>query len=711
MDGGLHAGRTSAGDFGHSVRVDSLMKSFVRFMSRLAPRVRRSLIMVQDVVMVMIAIPVALSLSQSDLSFDPFSALGLSVWLGVLILSHFVFRRTGLYNTVWRFASTPDFFNIIMSSGLLALILYGVSLAVRSQIPVTGLNEREFIVFFLVAFTLITAPRLIYRYLREGAAWAAPAAGGTGRGKRTLFVGTSSEADIIIRFTRTGGPDKVRVIGIMALDDDAPVGTRIQGVPVVAKKPRLGTMLEEYAKGTESVDLLIFGHGAEKELEEFSELVRVARRNNIAVVQFAGLLQIKQGGALVLENIEMETILRRTTVAADLGQIGAFVKGKRVLVTGGAGSIGRTLVKRSLELDAAAVLVADMSEFSIFQLTDHVRASDHARLTARILDISDKEQFSRVVREFQPDIIFHAAALKHVPLLEENWVSAIKTNVFGTLACAEVAAECGVPQFVLISSDKAADPNSVLGLTKRVAEQIVNALHFSGAKRSLGRSQGTVFTAVRFGNVFGSDGSVATIFQKQIQAGGPVTITDRAMTRYLMTIGEAVDLVIMSAADSGIRRKHDDYGIYMLDMGEPVSILAVAETMIRLAGKQPHVDIQIEFTGIRPGEKLHESLSAAGEQVVTIGVPSVFGLRTGVFEWTEIEWALTALRKAMKGNDKAAAVKVMSNLYRSVPEGDEHPKTPVQVLLEQMPVEQVAVERMSRKAVRAASGSYAGSLG
>jgi O-antigen biosynthesis protein WbqV len=284
---------------------------------------------------------------------------------------------------------------------------------------------------------------------------------------------------------------------------------------------------------------------------------------------------------------------------------------------------------------------------------------------------------TRLVSEFKPAIIFHAAALKHVPLLEENWEAAIETNVFGTLACAEIAAECGVPQFLLISSDKAVDPTSVLGVTKRAAEQVVSSLHEAQASSPQPRAgaanghagvsdlrhSGTKFIAVRFGNVFGSNGSVATIFQAQIEAGGPVTITDRRMTRYFMTVAEAVDLVIMSAADAERRRGADDYAIYMLDMGKPVPILEVAETMIRMAGKSPYTDIPIRFTGIRPGEKLHETLHAENEEVVKLDIAKIFGLRTGVIEWPKIEAALPALVAAMHDRDKAAALAILAGLY------------------------------------------------
>ncbi|RVA45098.1 polysaccharide biosynthesis protein, partial [Mesorhizobium sp. M7A.F.Ca.US.001.01.1.1] len=615
---------------------------------------RRAFIMVQDVVMVLVAVALSLILSRSNLSFEAFSNEGLATWAGIVVISHLLFRYSGLYTTVWRFASTPDFFNILKSCAILTFTLYMASLLLRFYRPVAGLNERQFIVFFLVSFTIISAPRLFYRFLRDGASWGILSRKTDQQAKRALFVGRLGEADLIIRFTRTAQPADYSIAGIMATERGAPLGTRIQGVPVVATMPRLIDVLEDYATGTKSLDLLIFGSGAEHEIEDYSELVRIARHGDINVVQFSGLSELEQHGKLVLDTVEMETILRRPTVASDIQRIGAFVGGKRVLVTGGAGSIGQTLVRRSLELGAEAVLVADNSEFGIFQLSQYVDEKDHDRLKVRIVDVADRRQITRVVTEFRPDIIFHAAALKHVPLLEENWDSAIQTNIFGTLVCAEVAAKCGVAQFVLISSDKAVDPSSVLGMTKRAAEQIISALHGTPAGETSGRRPATKFIAVRFGNVFGSNGSVATIFQAQIEAGGPVTITDRRMTRYFMTVAEAVDLVIMSAADAASRQSGDDYAVYMLDMGKPVPILEVAETMIRLSGKSPYKDVAIRFTGIRPGEKLHETLHGEDEELVELGISKIFGLSTDVVEWSDVQVALTALQQSAKNQDKPA---------------------------------------------------------
>ncbi|AZO26004.1 polysaccharide biosynthesis protein [Mesorhizobium sp. M1E.F.Ca.ET.045.02.1.1] len=657
---------------------------------------RRAIIMVQDLVMVLVAVALSLTLSQSRLSFDAFSYGGLACWAIIVLFAHMLFRYCGLYSTVWRFASTPDFFNILKGCGSLTMVLYLASLAFRSFFqPVSGLNERQFIVFFLVSFTIISAPRLYYRFLRDGASWRIlRRASGDAPVKQALFIGRLSEADVIVRFTRTAAPAEYAIAGIMATEADAPLGTQIQGVPVVALRPRLIEVLEDYVRGTQSLDLLIFGNGAEREIEDYAELVRVARHSGIAVVQFSGLSELGQGGKLVLDAVEMETIMRRSAVATDVKRIGAFVGGKRVLVTGGAGSIGRILVKRALELGAEAVLVADNSEFGIFQLDQLIDEEHRDRLTSRIVDVTDRPHMMRLVSEFKPSIVFHAAALKHVPLLEQNWEAAIETNIFGTLACAEVAAKCGVPQFLLISSDKAVDPTSVLGVTKRAAEQIVSSLHethaeppdqYRGAVNGHRAGvPGTKFIAVRFGNVFGSNGSVATIFQKQIEAGGPVTITDRRMTRYFMTVAEAVDLVIMSAADAGQRQGSDDYAIYMLDMGKPVPILEVAETMIRMAGKSPYTEIPVRFTGIRPGEKLHETLHGENEEVVKLETAKIFGLRTDVVEWPRIEAALAALQAAMRDRDKAAALAILAGLCRAEESAGGVPEQAVSETAEQI---------------------------
>ncbi|MFC3645395.1 nucleoside-diphosphate sugar epimerase/dehydratase [Aquibium oceanicum] len=626
---------------------------------------RRLIIVAMDVAMVLAAVPLSLALSGSNLSIDPYSRSSLTAWLSVGVFAHLLFRYSGLYRMMWRFASTPDFFGIFRNCLILTIVLYLTAISIRAVYPIAGLNERQFIVFFMMSFVFISSPRLIYRYLREGSGWSMGELGFRKRSStRALFFGRLNDADMIINYGRSAADDGIDIIGIVSPEDAAVMGSRVQNVPVVGRKEQAQHVLYEYLKDTEKISMIIFGQHADKEFMEFPELVRIARQHGVDVDQFSGMLQSRRAGKLVLERVEMETILRRSTVTPDEQMLASILRDKRVIVTGGAGSIGRTLVRRALDMGAEAVLVADISEFNIFQLQSDLARIYEERLIARLVDIGDKSSFSRVVRDFRPDVIFHAAALKHVPILEDNWISAVRTNVFGTKNCVEVATECKVAHFVLISSDKAADPTSVLGFTKRFAEQIVNSMHYMQRRKASASGRGTNFIGVRFGNVFGSDGSVSTIFQRQIDNGGPVTITDPAMTRYLMTIGEAVDLVILSAADSALRWPEDGPGIYMLDMGEPVSIMAVADIMIRLAGKEPNRDIPIVVTGRRPGEKVHEILSAPGEDITDIGVPSVFGLRTGLFEWTEIATALERLAEAVERGDKETAIAIMKALYK-----------------------------------------------
>ncbi len=608
--------------------------------------------MFMDIIMIMISVPLSLLLSNSYLSFNPLSWYGVIGWFLIGIAGHLFLRLNGFYRMMWRFASTPDFYNILKNCAILTIGLYCTTLIIRSVQPITGLNEREFIIFFFVTFAFIATPRLFYRYLREGAGWFYGSDAASGREwKRALFLGSLEEANVLISYTRANLHDFTRIIGIITNDPRAAVGANIQSVPIVGHAHRASQTLDEYFKDTEGVDIVIFGHEADKTFPYFPELVRIARRGGASVEQFTGLSNLRRGGKLTLERVEMETILRRSTVPSDHNRLASFMKQKRVLVTGGAGSIGRVLVKRALDLGAEAVLVADISEFNIFSLqAGYIAETDLPRVTLRILDIRDERQLSLAVKAFRPDVIFHAAALKHVPLLEENWDAAIKTNVFGTLNCVKVAVECAVSQFVLISSDKAADPRSMLGLTKLMAEYIT-----SGMRSRHSTDASTNLIGVRFGNVFGSDGSVSTIFQAQIDAGGPVTVTDPLMTRYLMTIGEAVDLVIVAAAASALERRDVSHGIYMLDMGEPVSIMTVAENMIRLAGKRPYQDIDIVITGMRPGEKLHESLCAPGEQMLDVGAPNIFGLRTRVFGWEDIQTVLNGLGAALRDGDKQRA--------------------------------------------------------
>jgi O-antigen biosynthesis protein WbqV len=514
----------------------------------------------------------------------------------------------------------------------------------------------------MLEFVLVSGPRLLYRWVRDGEIWKQVKGVKRGSGRRALFVGLTQDVDLVTRFVRLRDVKNTRISGIVSVDDLAIPGHAVSGIPVLGNVRDLATILDELSEQGSTTQLLIMGPNVEHEIVGFADLVRKARKRDIEVVQFRGLGKLADRPRLVLSEVDMETLLRRPAVSIEREELLPICRGQRIMVTGGAGSIGSQLALRALELGAAKVLVVDRSEAAVFALTRKIPEDKAECFEARVVDICRPELLRPIMREFRADVIFHAAALKHVPLVELDWASAVDVNVMGTLHVAELASEFGASQFVLISSDKAAEPESVLGLTKRKAEQIVNTLH----TRETASDRRTRFHAVRFGNVFASNGSVATIFREQIEAGVPLTVTDRDMTRYFMIMDEAVDLVLLAAA-SASKNAMKTSGIYMLDMGEPIRIVEMAENMIRLAGKTPYEDIDIVFTGIRPGEKMHEVLIAEGEAAVDIGIKGVYALNSGVMSYEQLKSTLAMLEHAVKKEDRAMAVSALRKSWRSVP--------------------------------------------
>jgi FlaA1/EpsC-like NDP-sugar epimerase len=638
---------------------------------RPVPRWRSKVVAVMfvDILAVLAAVPASLALSKSIILSHALSAEAVSVWLAVALLGHMAFRLNGLYGTVWRLASTQDFINISRACLMLGFGLYLFAVTAHWLGYSTGLHERQFIVFFLVIFVVISAPRLVFRYLRDGGGWQSAASRSSGPGTRpALFIGRLKEADSVIRLARANSFGDIAFAGILAVDGHDLRRAKVQGVPILGGPERLASVLGEADQSAHPLRMIVFGQRSERDLADFADLVRIARRNDVEVSQFLGLSRFRSRDN-ALGEVELERVLKRAPLRSESSRLGRFCGGQRILVTGGAGSIGSALVQRALDFGADHVLVVDRSEFAIFRLYERLPETARSRVSARVVDINDEVQLSRIIAAFRPGVIFHAAALKHVPILEQDWISAIQTNVFGTMTCAELAARHHVPQFVLISSDKAVEPSSVLGQTKRMAEQIVNALHFAGRSRNRMFSGDTSFVAVRFGNVFDSDGSVSTIFRRQIELGQPLTITDPRMTRYFMTMTEAVDLVITAAADAGGPRPEGDHAIYMLDMGEPVQIIKIAETMIKLAGKEPYKEVPIVITRVRPGEKLSERLHADGEHVTATSVPNILGLNTGVFTPAEIAFAMRSLKQAIAKDDKKLAMGVMNRMFRAASAG------------------------------------------
>jgi O-antigen biosynthesis protein WbqV len=344
-------------------------------------------------------------------------------------------------------------------------------------------------------------------------------------------------------------------------------------------------------------------------------------------------------------------------VAIDYGRLEGFVSGKAIVVTGGGGSIGSEICQRIVTFGAARLLVLENSEPALHHVLEALTNRDSkTEFMGRIADIRDRERIIGLLGEFKPDMVFHAAALKHVPLLERDWEEAIKTNVFGSVNVADAAVAAGASAMVMISTDKAIEPVSMLGATKRLAEMYCQALDTQFNRQQKGHA--TRLISVRFGNVLASNGSVVPKFKAQIEAGGPITITHPDMVRYFMTIREACDLVITASSHALGGHNEKDVSVYVLNMGQPVKIVELAERMIRLSGLEPGRDIQLKYTGIRPGERLNEILFAQEEETRKTGIAGILAARPTEPSLIMFRNWLAELERALQTGERATIFKL-----------------------------------------------------
>jgi FlaA1/EpsC-like NDP-sugar epimerase len=400
-----------------------------------------------------------------------------------------------------------------------------------------------------------------------------------------------------------------------------------------------------------------------------------ARRLGLIVSRLPSL---ESGDAPRLTPVAVEDLLLRPSEKVDYARLESLVKNRSVIVTGGGGSIGSEICDRVVTFGAARLLVIENSEPALYAVTEALAAhGTGAVIEGRIADIRDRERVLRLMREFKPDIVFHAAALKHVPILERDWSEGVKTNIFGSISVADAALAAGAEAMVMISTDKAIEPVSMLGLTKRFAEMYCQALdHDQEAPDGKPRMR---LISVRFGNVLASNGSVVPKFKAQIEAGGPVTVTHPDMVRYFMTIREACDLVLTAATHA---LAHSNVSVYVLNMGQPVKIVELAERMIRLSGLQPGHDIDIVFTGMRPGERLNEILFATEEPTIDIGVPGIMAAKPNEPTMQTLQKWITALEQAVEQDDRISIKEVLKDAVPEFATGTTPASQPAAVRIE-----------------------------
>ena len=558
------------------------------------PNIRNRYLFLSDLALLAAAPWLAYAIRFEGLGWRPADARTAAVYAGAsLLVKLVVFLSFGMYGRLWRHASVPDLTKIIeatvvatSASALLGLIGLPASGLTLVRVPMSVAMLDAFL-----TITVVAAPRLLVRTLANGQRRAGRA------GKRVLIVGAGAAGEMILRELLANPQLALEPVGFVD-DDPQKHNTRLNDVPVLGALSETRTLIEQHR----IEEILIAMPAAPGGVVR--GVVRAAMEARIPARTVPALSEILSGRVSMshLRKVEIQDLLRREPVRTDLQPVRAIVAGRTVLVTGAGGSIGSELARQLAWLKPAHLVLLGNGENEIFDIREELNGAFPAlRITAVIADIRDRLRMRTVFGRVRPDAVFHAAAHKHVPLMEDNVSDSVTNNVLGTKNVVDCAVEVDTRHFVLISTDKAVRPTSVMGATKRVAEMVVQ----EAAVRT-----GRNFVSVRFGNVLGSRCSVVPIFLAQIRAGGPVTVTHPDMHRYFMTIPEAVQLVLQaSALGSGGE-------VFVLDMGNPIRIADLATDLIRLSGLEVGKDIEIRYTGIRPGERLHEEPFFLHEEVL-----------------------------------------------------------------------------------------------
>ena len=564
-----------------------------------------------------------------------------------------------LTTTKWRFISLPDALNIlraatVLTVGLLVLDYVFVAPNVHGTF---FLGKVTIVLYWFLEVFFLSALRFAYRYFRytrvrrhartEGAS-------------PTLLIGRAADAEILLRGIESGAVKQLWPVGVLS-PSMADRGQSIRNIPVLGGVDDIEDIIRDFTRRDKPITRVVMTPSAFAPESHPEAILMRARRLGLIVSRLPSL---ESGDAPRLTAVAVEDLLLRSSVDIDYGRLEALVSNKAVIVTGGGGSIGSEICHRVATFGAARLLVIENSEPALYAVTEALAAQATGTLIeGRIADIRDRERIQRLMSEFKPDIVFHAAALKHVPILERDWSEGVKTNIFGSVNVADAALAAGAEAMVMISTDKAIEPVSMLGLTKRFAEMYCQALDHVLASQPQGKPRMRLIS-VRFGNVLASNGSVVPKFKAQIEAGGPVTVTHPDMVRYFMTIREACDLVITAAAHA-LAPVRPDVSVYVLNMGQPVSIVDLAERMIRLSGLQPGYDIEIAFTGIRPGERLNEILFAHQEPTADIGIAGILAARPNEPPLETLRAWLATLDQAVASDQRSA---IESVLKAAVPE-------------------------------------------
>lgn len=568
-----------------------------------------------DTFIAALSLPLALFLRLGD-GFFTYSSLDLFKQIfGFTCIAVGAFLWTQSYRGMWRYVSIQDLINI----------LYAVVLSVLLFIPFLILTHgfdafprSAFLIQGILFAGLLGGIRVAYRAMMDQFSENGINLSLLEQALKVLLIGAGDSAEFFLREIKRQRSPQYEVVGLVG-KSSTHVTRRIHGFEILGALNQLEMILSKLLKKEKTPDLVIL---ADPELKgpALQHFLKRAEGLSLKLAQLPELTELTNPKEMTrLKPLLVEDLLGRPQAALDRQSMLDLIKGKRILITGVGGSIGGELARQIADFSPAHMALLDHSEYLLYQAQlDLLERAPYLSQSQWLVDIREKDRIFQVIATEKPDLVFHAAALKHVPLVEAHPLEGILTNVLGTRYLADACLAHHVAGMLLISTDKAINPTSILGSTKRLAESYCQALDVSAREEK----SATRFMTVRFGNVLGSTGSVVPLFRRQIEKGGPITITHPEITRYFMTIHEAVELVLQATA-LGLKSEGQRGKIFVLDMGEPVSILDLAENMIRLSGLRPHTDIKITFTGLRPGEKLFEELFHKTEKLSQTASPAI----------------------------------------------------------------------------------------
>lgn len=605
-----------------------------------------------DIIMAGLSFIVAMYLRVGATDYIISTELLLEGAVAMALIGGIIFWLSGLYRGVWRYASMDDLMAITRASTI-AMLLFLVVMFVWSRMD--DVPRSVPFINWLVLMAMLGGPRFIYRFWKDQRIDLSLV--GNSTRVPVLVIGASDGADQFLRGLRQSGGGGYTVVGILSENPER-VGRTIRGIDVIGTVDDLEkTFVNLKSKGLAPQRLIL----SKDEIKgaPVRDLLERAAALGITLARIPRLTDFQNpdhNDEMEIKPVAIEDLLGRPQTPLNRDAMKSLISNKKVVVTGAGGSIGAELTRQVAAFSPKSLSLIENNEFALYTIDQEIAGTQpDLKRRAIIVDVRDRDRIFNTIDELKPDLVFHAAALKHVPLVEDNPAEGARTNIAGTINVADACAKSNVNMMVQISTDKAINPTSIMGATKRAAEMYCQALDLASD------GKGCRYVTVRFGNVLGSTGSVVPLFQRQLESGGPLTVTHPDMTRYFMTIREAVELVL-EASVVGIEGDKTEGRIFVLDMGEPIKIIDLARQMIRLSGKEPDRDITIEFTGMRPGEKLFEEVFHDGETTVETAHDGLLLAAPRIVAIEALNRQLAPLLKAAVAGDNANVRRLMRDI-------------------------------------------------